>query len=400
MGWSSWSSFHGGISEALIESQAAAMHATLQKYGYEYVNIDAGWSDHVDQNGRDAWDAAKFPDGIPAVAAYVHKLGLKFGIYLVPGIPKAALAANSPIAGTNVHVQDIADTTQPGNTAADGSARIDFGKPGADAYVQSQANLLASWGVDYIKMDFVGPGGGKVAADNRPDIEHWHAALLRTGRPIHLELSNSLSLANARDLGEVQQRLADRGRRRVLQPLHRPDQLEPARLQAVERRAAVDPVRRARPLERPGLVRGRQRRQGRPDRGREAVHGHPLVDRVRAAAARHRPDQARPRRPAADHQPRGHRGRPVRPSGAPGLPGHPATGLVQQGPGHSYTVALFNLGDTASPVTAHWSDLGLPSTAAALVRDLWQHKNLGRITGGFTATLAPHASMLLRITEG
>src|SRR5579871_2997250 len=71
MGWSSWSSFHGGISEALIESQAAAMHSTLARYGYQYINVDAGWSDHVDQYGRDMWNATKFPDGIPAVAQYV-----------------------------------------------------------------------------------------------------------------------------------------------------------------------------------------------------------------------------------------------------------------------------------------------------------------------------------------
>ena len=29
--------------------------------------------------------------------------------------------------------------------------------------------MFASWGVDYVKMDFVGPGGGHVPADNRPD---------------------------------------------------------------------------------------------------------------------------------------------------------------------------------------------------------------------------------------
>ena len=137
------------------------------------------------------------PGGISAVAAYVHKLGLKLGIYLTPGIPAEAVAANSTILGTPYHISDIADTTTPGNTADQGAARIDFSKPGAAAYVQSQANLLASWGVDYLKMDFVGPGGGRVAADNRPDIEAWHTAIAKTHRPIHLELSNSLSFANA-----------------------------------------------------------------------------------------------------------------------------------------------------------------------------------------------------------
>src|SRR5882757_525140 len=197
MGWSSWSSLRGTISESIIEAQAKVLHDQLKDHGYQYVNIDAGWTAGVDQYGRSTWDTKKFPNGISAVAQYVHKLGLKFGIYMVPGIPKAALDANSPIKGTPYHVKDVIDPTQPGNTAADSAGKLDFGKPGAVAYVQSQADLLASWGVDYVKMDFVGPGGGRVATDNRTDIQQWHTALTRTGRPIHLELSNSLSFANA-----------------------------------------------------------------------------------------------------------------------------------------------------------------------------------------------------------
>ena len=57
--------------------------------------------------------------------------------------------------------------------------------------------MFASWGIDYIKMDFVGPGGGLNPADNTADMAQWRAALDRTGRPIHLELSNSLSFAQA-----------------------------------------------------------------------------------------------------------------------------------------------------------------------------------------------------------
>ena len=64
MGWSSWSSLRGSISEAAIEAQADVMHSKLQRYGYQYVNVDAGWSDHLDGYGRDAWDTTKFPNGI------------------------------------------------------------------------------------------------------------------------------------------------------------------------------------------------------------------------------------------------------------------------------------------------------------------------------------------------
>ena len=48
MGWSSWSSLHGKISASIIEAQADVMHTSLQRYGYQYVNIDAGWFKGVD----------------------------------------------------------------------------------------------------------------------------------------------------------------------------------------------------------------------------------------------------------------------------------------------------------------------------------------------------------------
>ncbi|WP_052397577.1 NEW3 domain-containing protein [Streptomyces sp. NRRL F-5123] len=197
MGWSSWSALRegGSLTQDGIKAQARVMHDKLQKYGYQYINIDAGWSDHLDAYGRDAWNTTRFPDGIPALAAYLHGLGLKFGIYLTPGVPIKAYQENLPIYGTPYHMQDIADPTQPGNTNND-SYHIDFSKPGAQEYVQSYADLFASWGVDYIKMDFVGPGGGVVPADNRPDMQAWHQAITATGRPMHLELSNSLSIAD------------------------------------------------------------------------------------------------------------------------------------------------------------------------------------------------------------
>ena len=198
MGWSSWSALREGssLNQDGIKAQARVMHDKLQRYGYRYINIDAGWSDHLDAYGRMAWDATRFPDGIPALAAYLHGQGLKLGIYLTPGVPIEAYDKNLPVYGTSYHMQDIADPTQPGNTHND-AYRIDFSKPGAQEYIQGYADLFASWGVDYIKMDFVGPGGGLVPADNRPDLKAWHQAIVATGRPMHLELSNSLSIADA-----------------------------------------------------------------------------------------------------------------------------------------------------------------------------------------------------------
>ena len=52
------------------------------------------------------------------------------------------------------------------------------------------AAQFAGWGVDYVKIDGVG-------SYDIPDVKAWSDALGRTGRPIHLELSNSLNIADA-----------------------------------------------------------------------------------------------------------------------------------------------------------------------------------------------------------
>jgi hypothetical protein len=70
---------------------------------------------------------------------------------------------------------------------------------------------------------------------------------------------------------------------------------------------------------------------------------------------------------------------------------------VQNGDG-SWTVALFNLGTSSATVTARWSDLGI--SGAANVRDLWTHAELGSFPTQFSASLASHASRLLRVTAG
>src|SRR5215472_15482041 len=185
MGWSSWSSFHKSINEALIRSEADAMAAHLKPFGYTYINMDSGWTTkNFDSNGRPTWDTSKFPSGIPALANYVHSKGLKLGIYLKPGLSTTVLAANSVILGTSIHVRDIAIPSVPGDTETGDSVKIDFTKPGADLYVESIVNQIASWKVDFVKMDFTGPGGGNIPADSREYLQHFMAAIQKIKYPL------------------------------------------------------------------------------------------------------------------------------------------------------------------------------------------------------------------------
>lgn len=197
MGWSSWSFIRGKPTEEKIQAQAQAMiDAGLPELGYRYINIDSGWSDGYDEHGIPKPNLTTFPDGMNGMAAWLHDRGLKFGIYLGPGIQPKLYDANPVIAGTNVHLQDVTDKSLPGSTLK-GTYKLDMTKPAARAYINSIVMQFAKWKVDFVKLDFVGPGGGNLPADNREEVHQWHEAILHSGRPIWLELSNYLSIDQA-----------------------------------------------------------------------------------------------------------------------------------------------------------------------------------------------------------
>ncbi len=204
MGWSSWSFIRHNPTTADIEAQARAMKQSgLASVGYDYVNVDDFWyqcpgsqGPNVDQYGRWVIDATKFPssgslNGIQAVASYVHHLGLKFGLYVTPGISQQAVAQNTAIEGTSYTAGQIAEpSVRENNYNCGGMVGIDYTKPGAQQFINSWADQFASWGVDYMKLDGVG-------SFDIPDVQAWSNALRQTGRPIHLELSNSLNINDA-----------------------------------------------------------------------------------------------------------------------------------------------------------------------------------------------------------
>src|SRR6202020_2040981 len=124
-------------------------------------------------------------NGVQALGRYLHRLGLKFGIYVTPGISKQAVAENTAIEGTTFRAGGIATTVSENNYNCGGMVGINFGAPGAQAFIASWADEFASWGVDYVKLDGVG-------SFDRADVAAWSAALGHSGRRIHLELSNNL----------------------------------------------------------------------------------------------------------------------------------------------------------------------------------------------------------------
>jgi hypothetical protein len=195
MGWSGWSFLRLGADSTQVEGEARALvHTGLAAAGYKYVNIDDGWyqcpssaGPNVDAYGRWVVNTANYPNvgsenGIQALAAYVHKRGLKFGIYETPGISAQAVAENTPILGTSYTADDIATTKRQANYNCGGMMRIDYTQPGAQAYTDSVVDQLASWGVDYIKLD-------GISNSNAADVQAWQEAIQQSGRPIVLNIT-------------------------------------------------------------------------------------------------------------------------------------------------------------------------------------------------------------------
>ncbi|MFZ0742868.1 MAG: glycoside hydrolase family 27 protein [Terracidiphilus sp.] len=196
LGWSSWSFIREHPTAAKIEAQARALQDSgLQKLGYNYVNIDDFWyqcpgsqGPNVDPYGRWVTDSSRFPargdtDGIQVVADYVHSLGMKFGIYVTPGISGQAVSKNTPIKGTPYTAVQIAEpSVTENNYNCKGMVGISYSKPGAQEYINSWVEMLAAWGVDYIKID-------GMKNSNAADVEAWSKAIRQSGRPILLDVT-------------------------------------------------------------------------------------------------------------------------------------------------------------------------------------------------------------------
>ena len=120
MGWNSWDCYGPTVVESEVKANADYMALNLKDKGWEYVVVDIRWfveNDKaggynqtdpvyvVDEFGRYTPALNRFPSaadgvGFRALADYVHSKGLKFGIHLMRGIPKEAVAAKLPVRGT------------------------------------------------------------------------------------------------------------------------------------------------------------------------------------------------------------------------------------------------------------------------------------------------------------
>ena len=119
-GWNSWDVYGASVTEEEVKRNADIMAEKLKVYGWDYVVVDIQWYEpgaesaayrkfadlKMDEYSRVLPAENRFPSsadgaGFAPLAEYVHKLGLKFGIHILRGIPRQAVHGRMHIKGTD-----------------------------------------------------------------------------------------------------------------------------------------------------------------------------------------------------------------------------------------------------------------------------------------------------------
>jgi len=160
--------------------QVGVMATRLRPHGWDTVLHDYGWQVcggtydlhplsngslgsgcvHVDQYGRLFPSPLRFPStrvntSFGSWKPFVdkaHRQGIGFGLHLMQGIPKVAVAEKRPIYGSEYTADQIVAQPLCPSFVPDHWA-IDAAHPGAAAYYDSLVTMWAEQGIDFIYFD-------------------------------------------------------------------------------------------------------------------------------------------------------------------------------------------------------------------------------------------------------
>ena len=231
MGWNSFDAYGDGVNEKEFLANAVWFKEHLQPLGYDTVVIDFRWwdpdsmtgkpcrqhlgavVDPTDRFGRFQPAVARFPSvaagqGFKPLADKVHRMGMKFGIHIMRGIPRYAVKANKRIADSPFTAADAAMPEGDPNRVCPWCVDM-FGvrgnTPAGEAWYHSIVEQYAAWGVDFVKADDMSylascrpalPGSAQYAA---AEITMLEKAIRTSGRSMVLSLSpGATPLAQAR----------------------------------------------------------------------------------------------------------------------------------------------------------------------------------------------------------
>jgi alpha-galactosidase len=361
LGWNSWNVWGHRVDDAKVRAAADGLVSSgLARQGYTYVNIDDTWEGPRNANGE-ITSNEKFPD-MTALADYVHGKGLKIGIYSSPG-----------------------PTT---------CARF----PASFEHEAQDAHTWAAWGFDYLKYDWCSYQGDR---NSLADLQKPYILMRSVLDSLDRDIVFSLCQYGWGDVWEWGQRVGGNlwrvtgditdtwpsmsgigfqqtGHEKYAGPGHwndtdmlvvgklgwgRLDQPRPTQLTPNEQMTHISLWA----LQAAPLLIGADLSQ--LDRWTIDLLGNPEVlavsqDELGQAAGRLAGD------------------------------GRYDVWARRLSDG-TMAVGLFNRSPEPAPISVSLADLGLSGVQP--VRDLWRHRDLGRVSDRFTATVPRHGVVLVRI---
>jgi alpha-galactosidase len=360
MGWNSWNKFGCNVSEDLIKQAAdGVVSSGMKDAGYQYVVIDDCWQVERDKDGNIIPDAKRFPSGMKALADYVHSKGLKFGIY------------------------------------SDAGTKTCGGRPGTRGYEFQDARQYAAWGVDYLKFDWCSTS----TQDAKSSYALMREALDKSGRPIVFSICEwgtakpwlwaaGIGGNLWRTTGDIQDRFAGK------QKWPGGDCCSYGMTDILDQQDGLETYAGPGHWNDPDMLEvgngGMTNTEYRSHFSLWAILAAPLMagNDIRSMSPDIRDILTNKEVIAVDQDKLGRQGRRVRKDGDLEV-------WAKQLADGSRAVVLFNRGAADKEITATWEDLGYPAHLNASVRDLWQHKDVGKFTGKYTSTVGSHGVVMV-----
>ncbi|MFE3853912.1 NPCBM/NEW2 domain-containing protein [Streptomyces griseorubiginosus] len=352
MGFNNWNSTHcrAEFNESMVKGIADIfVEKGLKDAGYQYVNLDDCWALPArDADGKLVPDPARFPNGIKAVADYVHSKGLKLGIYTSAG-------------------------TKTCNSA---------GFPGALGHEYSDARQFADWGVDYLKYDNCNNQG--VDAELR--YTTMRDALKATGRPIVYsicEWGQNKPWEWAADVGHLWRTTGDIS------------DTWGSMLSILKQNLPLAPHAGPGHWNDPDMLEvgngGMTDTEYRSHFSMWSVMAAPLLigSDLRSASDETFAILGNKEVIAVDQDPLGKQGAVVSSEGGRWV-------VAKEMKDGSRTVALFNESNSPQRIATTAAAVGLPAADAYTLRDLWQHRSYNT-AGAISATVPAHGTVLVRV---
>jgi alpha-galactosidase len=363
MGWNTWNKFGCNVSDRLVRSMADAMvKSGMKDAGYQYLVIDDCWQVKRDAKANIVVDAERFPEGMKAVADYVHSLGLKFGIY------------------------------------SDAGSHTCAGRPGGLGHEYQDALTYASWEVDYLKYDWCHTLPGQ---DARASYANIRAALDASGRPIVLSIcewgthqpwlwGKEVGGNLWRTTGDIKDRWGGKEKW--------PDGTccSNGVLAIVDEQVGLESFAGPGHWNDPDMLEvgngGMTTTEYRSHFSLWAILAAPLMagNDLRTMSAEIQEILTNKEVIAVDQDRLGREGLRVLKQGDLEV-------WAKQMQDGSRVVVLLNRGASEQPITFSWEQIGYPQHLSASVRDLWAHQDVGKFTEKFSAPVASHGVVMIRV---